>query len=214
MPAATTPSEMNGTSVLNPSATGVGHVATSSTPAPYLAARVPKGLHDCSACRIAKRASKPRPPISPCSTMALTITARIAASPASMAISHRSASRARIIAGLSGFLILSQSRDGPDRSGALSRFDTRPSRPSSARPACDFMVVTPRMKIGRGRRRSRRSAGAKPSSAGDRGSRRGRTAPLHLGALWEGNFRILLALNGGSVLQRETRRGEQSRRNK
>jgi hypothetical protein len=29
--------------------------------------------------------------------------------------SHRSASRARIIAGLSGFLILSQSRDGPDR---------------------------------------------------------------------------------------------------
>jgi hypothetical protein len=34
--------------------------------------------------------------------------------------------RARIIAGLSGFLILSQSRDGPDLSGALSRFETSP----------------------------------------------------------------------------------------
>jgi hypothetical protein len=39
------------------------------------------------------------------------------------------ASRARIIAGLCGLLTLSQSRDGPDRQGAESHFDTRPSRP-------------------------------------------------------------------------------------
>jgi hypothetical protein len=38
-------------------------------------------------------------------------------------------SRARIIAGLSGFLTLIQSRDGPDRYGALSRLDTILSRP-------------------------------------------------------------------------------------
>jgi transcriptional regulator with XRE-family HTH domain len=37
-------------------------------------------------------------------------------------------SRARRIAGLSGFFVLSQSRDGPDRYGALSRFDTMPHR--------------------------------------------------------------------------------------
>jgi hypothetical protein len=41
---------------------------------------------------------------------------------------HHSAFRARIIAGLSGFFTLSQSRDGPERYGALSRFDTMPSR--------------------------------------------------------------------------------------
>jgi hypothetical protein len=43
--------------------------------------------------------------------------------------SHHSASRDRIIAGLPGFLTMSQSREGPDRYGALSRFDTMPSRP-------------------------------------------------------------------------------------
>jgi N-acylneuraminate cytidylyltransferase len=41
-----------------------------------------------------------------------------------VATAHHPASRARIIAGLSGFLTLIQSRDGPDRQGAESRFDT------------------------------------------------------------------------------------------
>jgi hypothetical protein len=45
---------------------------------------------------------------------------------------YHSASRAWIIAGLAGFLILSQSRDGPDLYGAVSRFDTIPSRPMPA----------------------------------------------------------------------------------
>jgi hypothetical protein len=36
----------------------------------------------------------------------------------------------RCIAGLSGFLTFSQSRDGPDRYGALKRFDTMPSNPN------------------------------------------------------------------------------------
>jgi hypothetical protein len=39
---------------------------------------------------------------------------------------HHSASRARIIAGLSGFFTLIQSRDGRDRYGAESPFDTMP----------------------------------------------------------------------------------------
>jgi hypothetical protein len=39
---------------------------------------------------------------------------------------HHSASRAWIIAGLSGFFTLIQSRDGPDRYGAESFFDTMP----------------------------------------------------------------------------------------
>jgi hypothetical protein len=39
--------------------------------------------------------------------------------------SHPSASRARTIAGLSGFFTLIQSRCGPDRYGALSRFTTQ-----------------------------------------------------------------------------------------
>jgi len=39
-------------------------------------------------------------------------------------------SRKRTIAGLFGFLTLIQSRDGPDRYGAVSRFDTMPSKPS------------------------------------------------------------------------------------
>jgi hypothetical protein len=47
---------------------------------------------------------------------------------------YHSASRARIIAGLFGFLILTQSRDVPDRYGALNRFETMPSRPK--RHAC------------------------------------------------------------------------------
>jgi hypothetical protein len=51
---------------------------------------------------------------------------------------HHSASRARIIAGLSGFFTLSQSRDGPDRYGADSRFDTMPSSPILQ--ACRKMV--------------------------------------------------------------------------
>jgi hypothetical protein len=44
------------------------------------------------------------------------------------AVHHRPA-RARRIAGLSGFLTLSQSRDGADRQGAISRFDTLPLQP-------------------------------------------------------------------------------------
>jgi hypothetical protein len=44
-------------------------------------------------------------------------------------VHHHSASRALIIAGLSEFLTLIQLRDGPDRYGTLSRFDTMPSRP-------------------------------------------------------------------------------------
>lgn len=39
-------------------------------------------------------------------------------------VRYHSASPARIIAGLSGFFTLIQSFDGPDRYGALSRFDT------------------------------------------------------------------------------------------
>ena len=42
---------------------------------------------------------------------------------------HQFPSRCRTMAGLSGFLILSQSRDGPERYGAVSRFDTMPFRP-------------------------------------------------------------------------------------
>jgi hypothetical protein len=45
-------------------------------------------------------------------------------------MASHSTSRARIIAGLSGFFALIQSREGPDRYEALSRFDTMPSRPS------------------------------------------------------------------------------------
>jgi hypothetical protein len=45
-------------------------------------------------------------------------------------IRHHRPSRARIIAGLSGFLTLIQSRDGPERYGAFSRFDTMPSKPN------------------------------------------------------------------------------------
>jgi hypothetical protein len=43
---------------------------------------------------------------------------------------HHRLSRTGRIAGLSGFLTLIQSRDAPDRWGALSRFDTMPSNPS------------------------------------------------------------------------------------
>jgi hypothetical protein len=43
---------------------------------------------------------------------------------------HHSPARALRIAGLSGFFTLIQSRDGPDRQGALSRFDTMPSSPN------------------------------------------------------------------------------------
>jgi hypothetical protein len=42
---------------------------------------------------------------------------------------YHSASCALTIAGLSGFLILIQSRDRPEQKGAESRFDTMPSRP-------------------------------------------------------------------------------------
>jgi hypothetical protein len=44
---------------------------------------------------------------------------------------HHSASRARIIGGLFRIVTLIQSRDGPDRYGALSRFEAMPSRPIS-----------------------------------------------------------------------------------
>jgi hypothetical protein len=42
---------------------------------------------------------------------------------------YQRSSRCRTIAGLSGFFTLIQSFDGPDLYGALSRFDTMPSRP-------------------------------------------------------------------------------------
>jgi hypothetical protein len=45
---------------------------------------------------------------------------------AEMPWTHHIPARARRIAGLSGFFVLSQSRDGPDRQGAVSRFDTMP----------------------------------------------------------------------------------------
>ena len=41
---------------------------------------------------------------------------------------HHSASRARTIAGPSGFFALIECRDGPDRYSAESRFDTMPSK--------------------------------------------------------------------------------------
>jgi len=74
-----------------------------------------RALTMAAACRIANSASKARPPIS----LFLPGHQRspVGSQPARHLSScfHHSTSRARIIAGLFGFLIFSQSRDGPER---------------------------------------------------------------------------------------------------
>jgi hypothetical protein len=74
---------------------------------------------------------------------------------------YHSASRARIIAGLSGFLTLIQSRVGPDLHGAPSRFETMPSRPILQ--ACWKIVAPSSSMSSLGRCR----AGARPAALPD-----------------------------------------------
>jgi hypothetical protein len=59
---------------------------------------------------------------------------------------HHRPSRARCIAGLSGFLVLIQSPERPDRYGLSSRFDTMPSSP--IRRACSNTAAVSLCKAG------------------------------------------------------------------
>jgi hypothetical protein len=63
---------------------------------------------------------------------------------------YHSTSRARIVAGLSGFLTLIQSAERPDLYGAPSRFETMPSRRSNFGATSDRHSPEPKTRNGGG----------------------------------------------------------------
>jgi hypothetical protein len=120
-------------------------------PAPDLVPRLPEGSHDClrlSHCKERVQAApahltllhegiddyRSNSGLSSIYCHRLPLAAAQLTAKVIILIITLITSRARIIAGLSGFLTLIQSRDGPERYGAVIRFDTMPSRPM--RQAC------------------------------------------------------------------------------